>query len=182
MRIAFTALGLAVSLMLAGNLLAQDAPKDSTPKDTEKHQGQRGGRMFAGPFELLKGIDLTTEQKDKIKDLKKEYGPKLKELAEKAEGVLTADQKKARDDAHKAAVDAGKKGRELMQATRDAVKLTDDQKAKQKEIRTAGQDLTKEIVEKIKSILTDDQKEQLKKKMEGRRGRRQGGGDNPKPE
>ena len=177
MRIAFTALGFAMSLMLAGSVLAQDAPKGGG-----KPQGQRGGGMRADVFGILTGIDLTTEQKDKIEALKKEYGPKLKENAEKRDGVLTADQKKAREDATKAARDAGKKGREIMQAARDAVTLTDDQKAKIKEIGTAGQDLRKEVVEKIKTILTDDQKEQLKKKMESRRGNRQGRGDNPKPE
>ena len=55
------------------------------------------------------------------------------------DSVLTADQKKARDDAVKAAKDAGKKGPEVLRAARAAVKLTDDQKAKMKEDRYASE-------------------------------------------
>ena len=99
--------------------------------------------------------------------MKKEYEPKFKAAAEGMKDILTADQKKAREDAMKAARDAGKKGRDVFEAAKDAVKLTDDQKAKLKASSEQMQKVGKEIHEKIDSILTADQKEILKKAREG---------------
>jgi len=132
---------------------------------TPEQQGQLKAKMAAhkhhghGPWGMLKGLNLSDEQKAKVKELRKEYQPRFKEAAG---SVLTTEQKKARDDAVKAAKDAGKKGREVFLAARSAVKLTDEQKAKMKEAITP---VRKEFREKIKAILTPEQQEQLKAKI-----------------
>ena len=91
-------------------------------------------------------------------------------------GIFTADQKKARDEAAKAAKDAGKSRKEVMEAGRAAMKLTDDQKAKLADDRKESAALAKEVREKAMSILTADQKEQVKERR-GRRGGAESGGD-----
>jgi Spy/CpxP family protein refolding chaperone len=109
---------------------------------------------------MLKGLNLTDEQQVKVKELKKEYRPKFKAAID---SVLTADQTKARDDAVKTAKDAGKKGPEVFKAARAAVKLTDDQDTKLKEVMKP---LHKEVHEKLMAILTPEQREQLTQKCE----------------
>ena len=148
MRFVASVLALAVALTIVGKVsAADDAPK------AKSHQ-----HGFGMGFEMLKGLTLTDDQKAQVKELGKEYGPKFKTAFE---SVLTDEQKKARDDAVKSAQDAGKKPREVMKAAHDAVKLTDEQKAKAKE---AVKPLRKELREKIMTILTDEQKAQVKAK------------------
>ena len=87
-------------------------------------------------FPSMKGLDLTADQKAKVKDPRKEYEPKFEDLRKAREAVFTADQKKARDEARDKAKEAGKNRWEAQRAGREAMKITDDQKAKLKEIRT----------------------------------------------
>jgi|WetSurMetagenome_2_1015567.scaffolds.fasta_scaffold590894_2 Spy/CpxP family protein refolding chaperone len=158
-----TVLVLAVSLIVVDSLAAQ-----------ERHrEGPRGGQGGWERIEaMVKNLNLTEEQKAKVAELKKEYAPKFKEATAKVEAIATAEQKKARDEAVKAAKAAGKKGPEVMEAARDAMKLTDEQKTKMQEGWKAMQTLGKEARDKVVSILTPEQKEQLKKAREERRGHR----------
>jgi len=110
------------------------------------------------------GMTLTDAQKATFAELKKEYGPKLAEVAKKMP-VLTPEQKKAQAEAMKAAKDAGKKGREMTEAVNAAVKLTDEQKAQQAEARKAMAPIEKELREKVVAALTPEQKEELAKKF-----------------
>ncbi len=146
MRVVSVVLALAVSLVFIGTLSAAD---QKGPTAKAEHQGN-------GPWGMFKGLNLTDAQKAKVEELRKGYEPKFKAALD---SVLTADQKKARDAAVKAAKDAGKKGPRVFEAARAAVKLTDAQKAKMKE---AVKPLAKEFREKVKAILTPAQQEQLK--------------------
>jgi len=112
---------------------------------------------------LTEGMTLNDQQKTKLDELKKEYGPKLME-ARKGQDVLTPEQKKAQAQAIKEAREAGKKGVELREAGAAAVKLTDEQKAKMAEVRKLLMPLEKELREKAMAFFTDEQKEQIKKK------------------
>ena len=88
-----------------------------------------GGSQFERLTDAVKKLDLTADQKTTLEALKTEYSPKFKALKEKADGILTADQKKARDEAIKAAQAAtGDNRRAAYQKVRAAVTLTDDQK------------------------------------------------------
>jgi Spy/CpxP family protein refolding chaperone len=146
MRIMASVLAFAVGLMIVGKLSADDKVCPTT--ETGHHA------MMSGV--CLKGLNLTDDQKAKVDVLKKEYRSKFRAAADT---ILTADQRKARDDAVKAAKAAGKKGPEVWKAAREAVKPTDDQKAKFKEVMRP---LRKELHAKVLAILTSEQKEQLK--------------------
>jgi Spy/CpxP family protein refolding chaperone len=173
MRTVSTVLALAVSLMIVGNLSAADEKKGPEGRHPRGPAMERGD-LFPAEM-LIKGLNLTDDQKAKFEALKKEYGPKLKESWQKADSVLTADQKKAREEAVKAAKAADKKGPEVWKDAHAAVKLTDEQKAKMAEIQKEGQALRKEVHEKVMALLTPEQQEQLKKAREHRREHRSEG-------
>jgi Spy/CpxP family protein refolding chaperone len=162
MRAVCGMLALVVSLAVVGNLWAAE---EKSHKDG-KHQRPGMDRMEVLPEQMLKGLNLTDDQKTKVEALKKEYGPKVKDAWQKTESVLTEDQKKARGEAMKAAKAAGKKGPEAFKDVQAAVKLTDEQKAKMDEARKSAQAVRKEVREKFMAMLTPEQKEQLKKDRE----------------
>ncbi|MEN6458801.1 MAG: hypothetical protein ABFC63_07715 [Thermoguttaceae bacterium] len=164
MRLVSAVLALCVSLALVSNLLAEE--KKPPTKEGKKHA------EFVPGMEMLRGLNLTDEQKAKVAEIKKEYGPKFKALAKKRDAIFTAEQKKARDEAVKEAKAAGKKGDDVFKAGHDAIKLTDEQKAKLKEVREERDSLRQAVREKIESLLTADQKEVLKTRREHRRDRR----------
>jgi Spy/CpxP family protein refolding chaperone len=150
-------LALGASLLVAVAVFAADQEK---PAGRQQGQHRPGG----GIMEMLRGIELTADQKAKVQDLQKEIGPKMKAIQEKREAIMTDEQKKCLADAMKAARDSGK-GREAFRAAMDSVKLTDEQKAKMEDVRKEQGEVQKQIHEKLQSILTPEQQEQLKKKM-----------------
>ena len=156
---------LAVAVLIASPLLAKEAKKKAA-KPAPCPADQYLTRM-------LGNVTLTAEQKTQIDALKKEFGPKLKEARKKVDDVLTADQKKARGEAMKKAKADGKTGKEAAAAVAAAVKLTDDQKAKQAEAQKAVSALTKELDKAARDLLTPEQKASLKKKAgEGKKAKK----------
>jgi Spy/CpxP family protein refolding chaperone len=101
----------------------------------------------------LQELDLTDDEMAKIKEIREEYRPKITKALEGLRGILSDDQKKAREDGLK----AGKKRKEVIAS----LNLTDEQKEKVeavgKEIRT----LVREELEKMRDLLTEGQKEKL---------------------
>jgi Spy/CpxP family protein refolding chaperone len=156
MRVVRVVLILAVALLMALPVLAQEK---------KKREGKRGGPGFDPLAMMLRDLNLSDEQKAKVEDVKKEFGPKLAEVRKKMDGVFTEENKKDRAEAEKAAKDAGKSPREVAAAARDAVKLTDEQKTKLAEVRKTMEEVNKDMREKVMSILTPEQKEQVEKRI-----------------
>ena len=166
------------------------------------NRGNRGGGQLAAmmllaeesPLKTLTSAidkldDLTSDQKEKIGNLKKEFEPKIepkyKEAHEKAMDLLTDDQKKALADGQKKV--KGATGRERMQTMRDlntAVALTSDQQTKLREVGQDFQPLMRDARTKFMAVLTDDQKAKVQPMgRNGGRGRNnRGGGNNPQPQ
>jgi hypothetical protein len=156
MRTARSVLILVMALLIASPLLAADK-KRGAKKAPPCPAAQRAEKM-------LEGVTLTADQKAKLAEVTKECGPKLAECMKKM-NVLTPDQKKAQEEATKAAKAAGKSGKELFAAVAASVKLTDEQKAKMAEARKEMAPIEKDLREKVLAILTDDQKAQVKKNL-----------------
>jgi Spy/CpxP family protein refolding chaperone len=134
-----------------------------------KHKGQKKADAPAAKAvdQMTKNLTLTEEQKTKLDGIKKEYDPKLA-AAQKATEVLTPEQKKAGQEAQKAAKAAGKKGKEAKQAVEDAQKVTPEQKTKMADAQKQLKAVTQELRDKVLSVLTPEQKDQLKPKKRGK--------------
>jgi Spy/CpxP family protein refolding chaperone len=146
---------LAVVLVIALPALAQE-------KQERKKRGGPGGDPLAF---LLRDLTLSDEEKAKIEDVRKEFGPKLAEARKKVESIPSDQQKKDRDEAMKAARDAGKSQREAFAAGLEAMKLSDEQKAKSAEARKAMEAISREMREKVLSVLTPENKEKVEQRI-----------------
>jgi Spy/CpxP family protein refolding chaperone len=170
-------LALAVSSLAIGNALAE--PEKKCAAD---NQAKNAARM-----DMLRDIsqlDLTADQKAKIAELKKEYGPKLKEIWQARQDVLTPEQKQARADvlsAAKAARAVGKKPGNVRKAVAAAVNLSAEQKAKLAKLSKAAATLRADARAKALSILTPEQLAQLKELKKARHKAHQAGGSQPAP-
>lgn len=140
-----------------------------------RKKAERQGRVTVTVSPLdriltMQDLKLTDEQKTKLGALKTEYTAKLQNAWKATADVLTEEQKKARDAALKTAREAGKKGRELMEAAQAAVQLTDAQKAELEKAREQAANMVKELREKVNEILTPEQKDTLRKTRGQKRG------------
>lgn len=155
-------LSFSLAAFLVTPAIAQDA----------KAKKNRPARKEPPAVQLPKDITLTDEQKTKVAELEKEYALKMKELREKLDKVLTEEQKQARLNVMKEAREKAKdskdarRGKELQQAIKDAMKLSEEQQKKYDEADKQIVALRQEILEKVKPILTDEQKEKLPKRPE----------------
>ena len=68
------------------------------------------------------------------------------------DSIPTAEQKKARDQAFKAAMAAGKKGKDVWDAAEAAMKLSDEQKTKLSDARKEMGDLWKESGDQFRAL------------------------------
>ncbi len=156
-----------LSLSLAAFLLFPVLAEDAKPK-----RNKPNARKEQPAVQLPKDIILTDEQKTKVVELEKEYAPKMKELREKFDKVLTEEQKKARQEVmkeHREKGKEGKKRKELAQSIKDAMKLTEEQQKSYDEADKKVTALRLEILEKVKPLLTDEQKAKLPKHPDARK-------------
>jgi Spy/CpxP family protein refolding chaperone len=166
MRVATGVLTLVVSLTMVGSLWAAE---EKTCPEGKQHRHPTAEHGQIPMLDMLKCLNLTEDQKAKVGELKKEYQPKFAASWQKVEGIWTADQKKARQEAIKAARAAGKSREESWKDVKAAVKATDEQKAKMAETRKEGDALRKEFRGKVMAVLTPEQQAQLKKELKQKR-------------
>lgn len=138
----------------------------SVADEKEKKARQRGRRAPSVTSRFVKGLELSPEQKEKVAALDKEFGAKLKELAEKRKNLLTEEQKKAQAAAMKEARAAkadGKPTAEARKKIQAAVKLSEEQKKQQQAIGAAQREVQQAVVASLRKILTAEQQEKLPK-------------------
>jgi hypothetical protein len=158
---------LALSAVFVSGAFADD---DGAKQDKKK---KAAGQNRSASAQLIKqldkaGVTLTEDQNAKVTALAATLKTDL--AAAHKESGLTPEILKKRQEAGKAAREAGKKGKELQAAMDEAVTLTDEQKAALKSAASKQQQFRKEFL----AVLTDAQKEQLPaqlaKQLQGRRG------------
>jgi Spy/CpxP family protein refolding chaperone len=129
-------------------------PEQKTKLEAAKEEAkERRAQGLAERIAHFQELDLTEGEMTKIADIRKEYRPKIEKALKELQGLLTDDQKKARQEALK----ANKKRREVL----EALNLNDEQKAK---VQTVGKEvatLVREEMEKIRDVLSAEQKEKL---------------------
>jgi len=138
-----------------------------TPEQRDKlaklKEERKEGReeCLAHRIARLKELDLTEDELNKIEDIRKEFRPKIVKAMNSLEGLLSDEQKKAREEGLK----AGKKRKEIL----ESIKLTDDQKQK---VAAAAKELgalVREEAEKVRDVLSASQKEQLQELKDERK-------------
>jgi Spy/CpxP family protein refolding chaperone len=101
----------------------------------------------------LKDLELTDAEFAKIEEIRKECRPRITKATSQLEGLLTAAQKQAREEALK----AGKRLREV----RQALNLTDEQKQKIEAVAKEVGAVVRDEMAQIHGLLTESQKEKL---------------------
>jgi hypothetical protein len=127
-------------------LTPQQRVKLEDLKDERKERRHEG---LAERIAHLEALDLTDAEMTKIESIRAEFRPKVEKAMEGLRGILTEDQRKARDEA----VRAGKKHREMLAV----LNLTAAQKDK---VETIGKEVTtlfREELQKIRDVLNDEQ-------------------------
>jgi Spy/CpxP family protein refolding chaperone len=130
-----------------------------TPEQNEKLQAmkeereERRAEGLAERIAHLRDLDLTEAEMTQIEDLRKEYRPKIVKALEGLRGILSDEQRQAREEALK----AGKKHREVLAS----LNLTEQQKEKVHAVGKEVATLFREELEKIKEVLTPEQQAKL---------------------
>ncbi|MBC8869086.1 MAG: hypothetical protein H8E44_06695 [Planctomycetes bacterium] len=166
MRTARLILVTTVALAIAIPLMAQEKPKRKPVKLAPIAEAML--RMM-NLGETLKSLELTDEQQEKLKAIREETGPAMKEIMEKMGEIVTEEQKKAFEDAAKKAKEEGKKGRAFFAAVQSAAELTDEQQEKMDKLAPEIQAVQRKMMKSIMGILTPEQKEKMKQKRAPRK-------------
>jgi Spy/CpxP family protein refolding chaperone len=160
MKLVRIVLVMAVALAAAATVMAQEKEKKGRLNPVSRVMLSMERFRTA-----VESLDLTEDQKEKLKKIHEENGPKLKEILGKVHETLTEEQKKSLEDAMKTAKEAGKKGPEFFRSVEGAVKLTDEQKEKLEKVAPELGELAKETRKKVEEVLTPEQRQKLKDKM-----------------
>jgi Spy/CpxP family protein refolding chaperone len=130
---------------------------EAAREERKEHRGEGLAQRIAH----LEELDLTEAEMAKIGDIRTEYRPKIEQAMRQLHGLLTDQQKQARQ----AALQAGKKRREVLQS----LNLTDEQREK---VHTVGKEvatLVREEMEKVRDVLSAEQRATLQELREERR-------------
>lgn len=163
-----------VSLSLVAGAGAEDAAKEKGKKRPERQQPSI-------TMTMVKGIEITDEQKEKLAAIDKEFAGKLEELQKQQGSILTEDQLAAQREAGRKAKEAGQKPGEARKEIEEVLSLTDEQKAKLAELKKARGEVQQQIMARVMDVLTDDQEAALKK-LRGEARRKPEGDAAKKPE
>jgi Spy/CpxP family protein refolding chaperone len=128
-------------------------------EERKEFRAERLGERLAHLHEL----DLTEDEVAKLTEIRKECRPQIEKAMKGLEGLLSDEQKKAREEALK----AGKNRREVFAA----LKLTDEQKQKMEAVGKEVCTLIRDELTKMRDVLTEGQKEKLQEFKDERRER-----------
>ena len=118
-------------------------------EEREEHRAEGLAERIAH----LEELDLTSGEMTKIAEIRKEFRPKIEKALKGLQGLLTDDQKKARE----AAFNANKNRREMLQS----LNLNAEQKEKVEAVGKEVATLVREEMEQIRDVLSAEQKEKL---------------------
>jgi Spy/CpxP family protein refolding chaperone len=139
-------------------------PEQKTKLEAAKEERQeRGHEGLAARIAHLRELDLTDAEKAKIADIRKEYRPRIEKALRELQGLLTDEQRKAREEGLK----AGKKRREIL----ESLNLTGEQREKVQNVGKEVAMLVREEMEKIRDVLSAEQKEKLQELKDERQER-----------
>ena len=119
----------------------------------KEERRERRAERLAERIAHLEELDLTDGEVAKMAEIRTEFRPKIVKALEGLRGLLTNDQRKAREEA----LNAGKKRKEVL----ESLKLTADQEEKVTTVAKEVATLFREEMEKIQDVFSAEQKEKL---------------------
>jgi Spy/CpxP family protein refolding chaperone len=141
-------------------LTAQQREKLPALKEERKERKLEG---LAERIAHLNDLDLTENEVAKIEEIRTEYRPKIAKVMEGTRGILSDQQRKAREEGLKA---GEKRGKILL-----SLNLTNEQKEKVEAVGTEVRTLVREEMEKIRDVLNEEQQAKLPVLKDERRDR-----------
>ena len=154
-----------VSIAMAGLMLALLVLSPAVAADKAKKEKKAKPAPMPGvsaAMGLLRGVTLTDEQKEKVKEIGASFNDKL--VAIQAKTGLSPEAKKERAEALAKAKAEGKTGKELREAVKGIGEPSKEQKAAMKEVMEERKAIAKEMKDALLAILTDDQRAQVQAK------------------
>jgi Spy/CpxP family protein refolding chaperone len=124
---------------------------------------ERRAESLAERIAHLEELDVTAAEMASISEIRSEYRPKMGKSLEVLKGLLTDEQRLARDQAW----EAGKKHREIIAS----VKLTGEQKERVASAAKQIRSLVKEEIEDLRDVLSAEQQEKVADSKSERRER-----------
>ncbi len=115
---------------------------------------------------IVSGLGFAGEQSKTINQLQAQHWLQFYATNAKLDGIYTDEQNKASRDAMLAARNAGKTDSEVLEAGRDAVKLTEEQQAERKALLADIVDGNRRLEAEVMAALTDDQRAKLQERRE----------------
>jgi Spy/CpxP family protein refolding chaperone len=141
-------------------LADDDAPKKKRKPKPAAKAARGGNRQVAAMMKKLKDVELTAEQKEKIKAIGEKFGPKLRETqAAVREAAGGREFARKRAEATKKAREQGLKGKELQAAVLKELDLTPEAQEAMKKAQTAVREVNREFVAAVREVLTPEQLE-----------------------
>jgi colicin import membrane protein len=141
-----------------------DGAKKAAAKKAAAKKRAPGAQAVNALLKRLSAAELSDEQVAKIKEIAKEYAPKLVEARQKQ--GLSKEQVAARKAALEKANADGIKGKARAEAVAKAVNLSEDQKAAQAQVREVLAALNKAAL----AVLTDEQRAKIAPKRAAKKG------------
>src|SRR5262249_10435928 len=124
-------------------LTAEQKEKLQTLKEERRESREN---CLAHRLAHLRDLALTDDEKTKIADIRKEFRPRIAKAMKGLEGLLSDEQRKAREEGLK----AGKRRKEVL----ESLKLTDEQKEKVATVAKEVGSAVREEMEKIRDVLS----------------------------
>ena len=122
-------------------------------KGLKEERKERRAEGLAQRIAHLQELDLTGAERERIAEIRKQFRPRIGKALEGLKGLLSAEQRKAREEGLK----AGKTRREVIAS----LKLTGEQKGKVEAVGKEVGALVREELGQIRDVLTETQKERL---------------------
>jgi len=127
--------------------------------------GRNGGQNGGFPAEIM----LTEDQQKKIADLRTTFGPVIAQLEQQRAAILTDEQKKTRIEVDQKIRAEGLGRQSATALLESSVKLSAEQKASLELIERESRNLRAEIEVQRMAVLTDDQRQVLRRIERSRR-------------
>jgi hypothetical protein len=148
-------------VVIAVGVFAAAAVQGADEAAQEQKKSKRKGRDRDVIAKMVENINLTADQQVKLEQVKREFQPKLADLAKRRGSIMTDDRRAKEKELRKAAKDAGKSGKEVRAEIAAALALSPAERDQMTAIEREDRQLRGEITSRIHAFLNDEQKAKL---------------------